>query len=44
MKMEQQLNPSVKLLNGFLRIMITCLVLILLAVPVALVLDMIGIL
>ncbi|CAM3534997.1 hypothetical protein ZORO111903_11390 [Zobellia roscoffensis] len=42
--MEQELNAGVKMLNGFLRIMIACLVFILLAVPVALVLDLIGIL
>ncbi len=42
--MEQELTSGVKMLNGFLRIMIACLVFILLAVPVALVLDMIGIL
>ncbi len=42
--MEQELTFGVKMLNGFLRIMIACLVFILLAVPVALVLDMIGIL
>ncbi len=42
--MEQQLSGGVKILNGFLRLMIACLVFILLAVPVALVLDLIGIL
>ncbi len=42
--MEQELSNGVKLLNGFLRIMIACLVFILLAIPVALVLDIIGIL
>ncbi len=42
--MEQELTFGVKMLNGFLRIMIACLVFILLAVPVALVLDLIGIL
>ncbi len=42
--MEQELTIGVKMLNGFLRIMIACLVFILLAVPVALILDLIGIL
>ena len=42
--MKQELTFGVKMLNGFLRIMIACLVFILLAVPVALVLDLIGIL
>jgi len=41
--MEQELTPGVKLLNTFLRIMVGCLVLILIAIPVALILDIIGI-
>lgn len=40
--MEQELSPGVKLLNTFLRIMVGCLVLILIAIPVALVLDLFG--
>ncbi|SDE15799.1 hypothetical protein SAMN05421636_103446 [Pricia antarctica] len=42
--MERELSPGVKLLNTFLRIMIFCLVLILIAIPVAFLLDLIGIL
>ncbi|MDO6517417.1 hypothetical protein Q4603_01590 [Zobellia galactanivorans] len=42
--MERELTTGVKLLNGFLRIMIACLVFILLAIPVAFILDLIGIL
>ncbi|PKA97629.1 hypothetical protein B0O79_1297 [Flavobacteriaceae bacterium MAR_2009_75] len=40
--MEQELPIGVKMLNLFLRIMVWCLVLILAAVPVALILDVIG--
>ena len=42
--MEQELSPGVKLLNTFLKIMIACLVFILVAIPIALILDLIGIL
>jgi len=42
--MEQELSPGVKLLNAFLKIMIACLVFILVAIPIALILDLIGIL
>ncbi|KKM98717.1 hypothetical protein LCGC14_1155070 [marine sediment metagenome] len=41
--MEQELSPGVKILNGFLKIMVACLVFILVAIPVALLLDLIGI-
>lgn len=41
--MEQELSPGVKILNIFLRIMVVCLVLILIAIPVAFILDMIGV-
>ncbi|SHJ57381.1 hypothetical protein [Pseudozobellia thermophila] len=41
--MEQELPIGVKLLNLFLRIVVGCLVLILIAIPVALILDIIGI-
>jgi len=41
--MEQQLTPGVKLLNTFLKIMIACLVGILIAIPIALLLDLMGI-
>lgn len=41
--MEQELSPGVKVLNTFLRIMVTCLVLILIAIPVAFILDIIGV-
>ena len=43
MKMEQELSPGVKILNTFLKIMVACLVFILVAIPVALILDLIGI-
>ena len=43
MEMEQELSPGVKMLNGVLRIMVACLVLILLAIPVAFILDLIGV-
>ncbi len=42
--MEQDLSPGVKILNGVLRIMIACLVFILVAIPIAFILDLIGIL
>lgn len=42
--MEQDLSPGVKMLNTFLRIMIACLVFILVAIPVAFILDLIGLL
>jgi len=42
--MEREVSPGVKILNGFLRIMIACLVLILIAIPIAFILDLIGIL
>lgn len=41
--MEQELPAGVKMLNGFLRIMVACLILILIAIPVAFILDLIGI-
>ena len=43
MEMEQELSPGTKLLNTFLKIMVACLVFILVAIPVALILDLIGI-
>lgn len=42
--MEQELSPGVKLLNTFLKIMIACLVFILVAIPIAFILDFVGIL
>lgn len=42
--MEQELGPGVKMLNTLLRIMIACLVFILVAIPIAFILDLIGIL
>ncbi|WP_291961140.1 hypothetical protein [Maribacter sp.] len=33
--MKQELTSGVKILNGFLRLMVTCLVIILLSVPLA---------
>ncbi len=42
--MEREVSSGVKILNGFLRIMIACLVLILIAIPIAFILDLIGIL
>ena len=44
MVMEQELSPGVRMLNMFLRILIFCLVLILIAIPVAFILNIIGIL
>lgn len=40
--MEQEVTAGTKVLNGFLRIMVACLVVILLAIPVALILDWTG--
>lgn len=40
--MEQEITIGVKVLNGFLRIMVACLVVILFAIPVALILDWTG--
>lgn len=40
--MEQQLTSGVKMLNGFLRIMVTCLIIILIAVPLAALADLLG--
>lgn len=42
MIMEQEVTAGTKVLNGFLRIMVACLVVILLAIPVALILDWTG--
>ncbi|MFT6935466.1 MAG: hypothetical protein ACJAUQ_001862 [Maribacter sp.] len=42
MMMEQNLTAGVKILNGFLRIMVACLVVILIAIPLAWFLDFIG--
>ncbi|TDT46816.1 hypothetical protein CLV90_0876 [Maribacter spongiicola] len=42
--MERELTPGVKILNGFLKLMITCLVVILLAVPLAGIADWLGVL
>lgn len=41
--MEQELTSGVKLLNGFLKLMIACLVGILVAIPIALILDFLGV-
>ncbi|PIB28966.1 hypothetical protein BFP75_04035 [Maribacter sp. 4G9] len=41
--MEQELSFGVKLLNGFLKLMIACLIGILVAIPIALILDWLGI-
>ncbi len=41
--MEQELSFGVKLLNGFLKFMIACLIGILVAIPIALILDWLGI-
>jgi hypothetical protein len=43
MIMEQELTSGVKILNGFLKLMIACLVGILIAIPIALILDFMGI-
>ncbi len=42
--MEQEINPSVRLLNGFLSVMVVVLVGILLSVVVAMILWAVGIL
>jgi hypothetical protein len=44
MIMEHEVTAGIKILNGFLRIMVACLVVILLAIPLAFILDWIGIL
>ncbi|WP_262707407.1 hypothetical protein [Maribacter sp. MJ134] len=41
--MEQELTSGVRLLNGFLKLMIACLVGILVAIPIALILDFLGV-
>jgi hypothetical protein len=41
--MEQEVTAGIKLLNGFLRIMVAGLVIILIAIPLAFILDWIGI-
>jgi len=41
--MEQELTAGIKILNGFLRIMVAGLVVILLAIPLAFILDWLGI-
>lgn len=41
--MEQELTSGIKLLNGFLKLMIACLVGILVAIPIALILDFLGV-
>ena len=41
--MEQEVTAGIKLLNGFLRIMVAGLVVILIAIPLAFILDWIGI-
>ncbi len=43
MIMKQELTLGTKILNGFLRLMITCLIGILIAIPIALILDWLGI-
>ncbi len=40
--MEQELPFGVKILNGFLKIMIACLIGILVAIPIAWILDAMG--
>lgn len=40
--MEQELSLGAKLLNGFLKLMIACLIGILAAIPIALILDWMG--
>ena len=37
--MEPEVTMGIKILNGFLRIMVACLVVILVAIPIALILD-----
>jgi hypothetical protein len=41
--MGRELTAGTKLLNGFLKLMIACLIGILIAIPVALILDTLGI-
>lgn len=40
--MEQELTPGVKMLNGFLKLMIACLIAILIAIPLAGLADWLG--
>ena len=40
--MEQELTPGVKMLNGFLKLMIACLIAILIAIPLAFIADWMG--
>jgi len=42
MIMKQELTSGVKMLNGFLKLMITCLIIILLAVPLVAIADWLG--
>lgn len=42
MIMEQELTPGVKMLNGFLKLMIVCLIGILIAIPLAGLADWLG--
>jgi hypothetical protein len=41
--MAQEVSAGTKMLNGFLKLMIACLIGILIAIPVALILDTLGI-
>jgi len=41
--MEQEVTSGIKILNGFLRVMVACLVAILVAIPLALILDWLNI-
>lgn len=43
MIMEQEITLGIKILNGFLRIMVAGLVVILIAIPLAFILDWMGI-
>ncbi len=43
MIMEQEVTLGIKVLNGFLRIMVACLVVILAAIPIAALLDLMKI-
>lgn len=43
MIMEQEITAGIKILNGFLRIMVAGLVVILIAIPLAFILDWMGI-
>ncbi|WP_262710651.1 hypothetical protein [Maribacter sp. ACAM166] len=40
--MEQELSSGVKMLNGFLKLMIACLIAILIAIPLAGIADWLG--